>query len=681
MIRLPNLPSLQPVALDTPGVRVAAAAAPAVALGALAESIAGVSTHFFDTAMRVQKLENARVASEKRNELAASYAQHQLDLETDPDPQSRMQKTAAFLAASKGQMSDASLPPAVQDDLAQHFDSFATQATIRQAADSSKLAQRRATLAMDTELQRAMDSGDPGAVHGVLDRVAATGTRLPEEVDEMRRKADYHVKYRAIQSMIESDPVESETQLKDPEFLTRNPELSPEAVNSLRKQAGHAANAARGDMWDNVLSASLDGKILSADELKTLDDSGTITPQQRASYLHAYHGPTPPAFDEATYADAWAAIQSYDPAQDPMQSHLAQLRGQLATLPLPKETLAQLRGQLTERLATPDTPKHRLAGDYAVLTKQYFQSGRFGGWFTMEDHDKDPSTEPRKVINSVDFSKALVTQRRFLDQWDGFMKTAPADMPPEDARKAYDAIFNKVVVEQTPIDIGVKPERPAPPPFNERVRKALGEPAAPPTAATTATTAEPVGLPKALAPLAPSFAEAGRLYGVDPRLLAAISMHETGNGTSSLFVKHNNAMGVATGVGNGYQSFTKPEVSILKMARILGSKSGPYAGANTIAGIASIYAPEGATNDPKKLNDQWPSAVAKYYRALGGDPSKSFRFTPQPLQVSAKKSTREEAREKYFETVKPSHIAQVNTGLAAVDEDYLDSLLENEDEP
>ncbi|MEI6196648.1 MAG: hypothetical protein WCS42_20210, partial [Verrucomicrobiota bacterium] len=111
MYRLPNVPALQPTALDTPGVRPAVAAAPAAALSQLAESIAGVGEEFHHTALLVQHQENARVESEKRNQLALDYAQLQFDLQADPDPTSRFKKTREFLDGYKGKMDDGNLPP------------------------------------------------------------------------------------------------------------------------------------------------------------------------------------------------------------------------------------------------------------------------------------------------------------------------------------------------------------------------------------------------------------------------------------------------------------------------------------------------------------------------------------------------------------------------------------------
>lgn len=132
------------------------------------------------------------------------------------------------------------------------------------------------------------------------------------------------------------------------------------------------------------------------------------------------------------------------------------------------------------------------------------------------------------------------------------------------------------------------------------------------------------GLPKALRKHADTFQAAGEKYGVDPRFLAAISMHETGKGTSSAFRNKNNAMGISN--RKGPVRMSSVSASINKMAAGLANPKGYYRGKTTIGGVANIYAPVGAANDPNGLNGHWAKGVAKYYREMGGDPSQQVIF-------------------------------------------------------
>lgn len=115
-----------------------------------------------------------------------------------------------------------------------------------------------------------------------------------------------------------------------------------------------------------------------------------------------------------------------------------------------------------------------------------------------------------------------------------------------------------------------------------------------------------------------SFEEYGNKYGVDPALLAAIAEHETGGGKSSAFRNKNNAMGVSN--ASGPIKMESVEASIEKMASLLGrginDGKGPYANAKSIEDIGRKYAPIGAGNDPRNLNQFWTRGVRSKYEKL-----------------------------------------------------------------
>ena len=111
-----------------------------------------------------------------------------------------------------------------------------------------------------------------------------------------------------------------------------------------------------------------------------------------------------------------------------------------------------------------------------------------------------------------------------------------------------------------------------------------------------------------------AFYDAGRKHGVDPKLLMAIAMHETGKGTSVAFLGKNNAMGISPN-GGGPRAFSSVEESIDYAARLL-KKHYLDKGLTTIAAIGRKYAPAGAGNDPYGLNKHWVSGVSKYYKSF-----------------------------------------------------------------
>lgn len=109
------------------------------------------------------------------------------------------------------------------------------------------------------------------------------------------------------------------------------------------------------------------------------------------------------------------------------------------------------------------------------------------------------------------------------------------------------------------------------------------------------------------------FIEAGKKYDIDPNLLSAIAIHETGNGKSRAV---NEKLNVAGMMGkNGLRSYDSLSDSIFDMARNL-RQNYLNQGKTTIAAIGAKYAPVGASNDPTGLNNHWTTGVAKQLNRL-----------------------------------------------------------------
>jgi Mannosyl-glycoprotein endo-beta-N-acetylglucosaminidase len=109
------------------------------------------------------------------------------------------------------------------------------------------------------------------------------------------------------------------------------------------------------------------------------------------------------------------------------------------------------------------------------------------------------------------------------------------------------------------------------------------------------------------------FVEAGKKYQINPALLAAISIHETGNGTSNAARFKFNVAGMMG--KNGLKSYSSIEESIFDMARNLRQNYLDQ-GKLTIAQIGAKYAPVGASNDPNQLNNHWVKGVEQSFSSL-----------------------------------------------------------------
>jgi Mannosyl-glycoprotein endo-beta-N-acetylglucosaminidase len=107
-----------------------------------------------------------------------------------------------------------------------------------------------------------------------------------------------------------------------------------------------------------------------------------------------------------------------------------------------------------------------------------------------------------------------------------------------------------------------------------------------------------------------AFVAAGEKYQISPALLASISMHETGNGTSNAAKYKYNVAGMMG--KNGLKTYDSIQESIFDMARNL-RQNYLDKGKLTIAQIGAKYAPIGASNDPTNLNHHWVNGVQRNF--------------------------------------------------------------------
>ena len=104
-----------------------------------------------------------------------------------------------------------------------------------------------------------------------------------------------------------------------------------------------------------------------------------------------------------------------------------------------------------------------------------------------------------------------------------------------------------------------------------------------------------------------------------PAMLAAIAMHETGNGTSNAVRSYNNPGGLMNPRTNWstLQRYGSLEQGIDAMARNL-KRNYIDKGLTSIPAIGRKYAPVGAANDPRGLNQHWANGVQHYLQRILG---------------------------------------------------------------
>lgn len=115
-------------------------------------------------------------------------------------------------------------------------------------------------------------------------------------------------------------------------------------------------------------------------------------------------------------------------------------------------------------------------------------------------------------------------------------------------------------------------------------------------------------------PLLTSIAEK---HGIPADMFAAIITHETGHGTSNALVNNNNPGGMMTGGKNAMQlqGFDTLENGLNAMASNL-KRNYFDKGLDTPEKIGPKYAPGGALNDPRGLNNSWVNGVSALQRQI-----------------------------------------------------------------
>ena len=99
------------------------------------------------------------------------------------------------------------------------------------------------------------------------------------------------------------------------------------------------------------------------------------------------------------------------------------------------------------------------------------------------------------------------------------------------------------------------------------------------------------------------------------KIAIAITKHETGSYTSSLFKNNNNVGGLYNSSAKKFYTYSSVEDGIDAYIRNL--KNGYFdKGLDTIEKIQSKYAPINADNDPTGLNNNWVSGVTYFYNEL-----------------------------------------------------------------
>ena len=312
MIRIPEVPGLQGQPVNSPALRIEAAAAPVAALGSLARGIASVGEHFQGVADETQRLENARLASSARQKLAADYADLQAQLDKDPDPAARISKARDFFRQRRDMPDDPSIPPAVRDQIRDHHESFATGAMIDQAAATAKLTHQRAALALENEINAATATGNRQELDRAIATAAEAGVVLPEKAAAIVADFDRSVSATSLDLAIQKDPHLVLEDIERPDFLARMPGLKKDDIPRIQSAARASSQRKRAEELD-LIEAALAEEKLNPDDLEGAE---YLTPGDVAKIRHAMQKVEAPSAE--AHGQAWDLLLAnresfYDP--------------------------------------------------------------------------------------------------------------------------------------------------------------------------------------------------------------------------------------------------------------------------------------------------------------------------------------------------------------------------------
>lgn len=301
------------------------------------------------------------------------------------------------------------------------------------------------------------------------------------DAKETANQIDAFEQITGLHERIKDAPYKTLSLIQSDGFLKQFSALTLADQANLEEVATRAINQDRATFWESAVDAANNPtapKVLTPEELQTLAEAGKITQTQRAKYLETYHAPTEPAPDPALYKSAIDTIRGYDPEADADGYNLAQLREQLANLPLPSYHRRELGKQLTahvenEGRATlsgaviPEALKP-IQKHFSEMQGKYLDAGRFGGWWTMEDHDDNEDTAERKVINIDDYNKAGAQALEFQKIWEGHLVKQGDDYNATQAAQDFEALFREFRTSG-PSPLSLPEDTPAPVDFEQRV--------------------------------------------------------------------------------------------------------------------------------------------------------------------------------------------------------------------
>lgn len=375
MIRLPDTPNFSPTGLGAPQVSAEAAAAPARALGAIAGAVGDASGQLVKLGHDLARADNSRQFAEAHEKLAANYAQLQIDLQKEADPQVRLDRTNAFLAQQEGSLVPNSAPPVVREKIGSYFAEFSSRAKINAAQDAAQLTVKRATLALGNRIDAAYENLDPNEHRLALDTAADAGVLLPEQRAAEEARFGKAVADRQATTAILADPED---------WLTNNPAPAegqpPAEWEKYKAIAVRAFREETAETTDQIHDAIAVGNITTPEEIDTL--AANLRPAARealkndlAQRTNAEHQARlrDPEYQNQLIGQASAMVKSYDPNGEDFDSGYVAVDSVIRQLP-PSAIRDELEKNLKDKRAGEETRIKTHAQEARAAVEEHYEA-------------------------------------------------------------------------------------------------------------------------------------------------------------------------------------------------------------------------------------------------------------------------------------------------------------------
>jgi hypothetical protein len=389
MIRLPEIPDLQQTAIRMP--EMSGKFPQAAALGNLAKSIGNVGEAFAAHAEKIDRVDQAEKESTFRNKLREDYATFNLELDKEQDPAARIKKTQDWLSTYKGSLDAPDLSPETRQRLGQHYDDFATSARINSAQDAARLTVQRASLALNNEMESAMQSGDRAGFQDALSRTEASIGLLPEKRALLEQNFEKTVRHNESLAEIAHDPNA---------WLEANPADKPApgydmgSWSNLQSHAKQQLRSVTYDITGKIQDGIVSGKISTPEQIDQLTPE--LRPAARAELkttlwqqLSAADkaARATPEYQAQTVGKVSALLTDYTPTSDSFDSDFVKIDALTRTLP-PGAVRDELERRVKDVRDGKQTEIKTHADSAMAALDSAYKSGAFG---------KPPENEDQSV--------------------------------------------------------------------------------------------------------------------------------------------------------------------------------------------------------------------------------------------------------------------------------------------